>query len=87
MPNALYMELPDEVMDFVRAEAAAKGLNDASSYVVALIKQERIRKVREELADLLDEGLRGEMNEITDADWQELRERIRNRSGDMGPGK
>ncbi len=82
MSNTLNVELTDEVMDFVRAEAAARGLDNAVSYVMALIEQERARNAREKLADLLDEGLRSELVEVTAADWDALRERVRSRHGE-----
>ncbi|MDZ4781810.1 MAG: hypothetical protein SGJ19_16270 [Planctomycetia bacterium] len=84
MSTVLSVELPEEIMEFVRVEAAANGMGEAQDYVIELLRKERVRKIREYIADAIDEGLQGESREMTEADWEALRQRIRERSSVNG---
>lgn len=80
MSTVLSVELPEEIMEFVRVEAAANGMGEAQDYVIELLRKERVRKIREYIANAIDEGLQGESREMTEADWEALRQRVRERS-------
>ncbi len=73
MSTLLSVELPEEIMNFVREEAAAKGLGEAQAYVIELLRNERIRRIREQIADAIDEGLRSESRAMTAEDWERYR--------------
>lgn len=74
MSTVLSVELPEEIMEFVRVEAAANGMGEAQEYVIELLRKERVRKIREYIANAIDEGLQGESREMTEADWERFRE-------------
>ncbi len=80
MSTVLSVELPEEIMEFVRVEAAANGMGEAQEYVIELLRKERVRKIREYIAEAIEEGLQGESREMTEADWEALRQRVRERS-------
>lgn len=80
MYETLRVQLPEEMAAFVRAETAALGMQGESDYILTLLKNERSRKVREQIAALIDEGLQGEPRELTERDWEELRQRAAGRS-------
>jgi hypothetical protein len=84
MSTVLSVELPEEIMEFVRVEAAANGMGEAQEYVIELLRKERVRKIREYIAEAIEEGLQGESRELTEADWEALRQRVRERSSTKG---
>jgi hypothetical protein len=84
MSTVLSVELPEEIMEFVRVEAAANGMGEAQDYVIELLRKERVRKIREYIADAIDEGLQGESREMTEADWERFREIARG-GNTLGP--
>ncbi len=75
--GTLTVSIPDDLRSFVDSQVAERRLADAGEYIRALIAAERAHK---HLEAMLLEGLRsGPAEEMTSADWDELRAEIRRR--------
>lgn len=69
----LTISLPDEWKEFIDSEAAASGLQTPADYVEFLLTLAQLRKERERVEALLDEGLRsGPSQEWTSQDWDDM---------------
>lgn len=70
------ISLPDSMKEYVDAQVAS-GYSTASEYVRELIRNAQKQSVREQLEQQLLAGLAsGEATPMTDADWDELKQRI-----------
>ena len=69
----LRISLSDRQRAFVDEQVASGDYSDAAQYVAALIEAEARARAQEKLEALLLEGLDGEAEEWTEADWDELR--------------
>jgi antitoxin ParD1/3/4 len=74
--TTLEINLPDDVKEFLEAEAAAKGFASASDYVAALLRALQRREAWDRLEPLVLEGLASPAREMTPNDWRSLRDRI-----------
>jgi antitoxin ParD1/3/4 len=73
----LTITLPDELKEFVEAQAARDGFGSPDEYLAALLRQTRHRIAKLELDAKLIEGLdSGPATPMTDADWDELKRRV-----------
>lgn len=73
------ISLSDSSKAFVDEQVTEGEFASASDYVAALIHAEAKAKAQDKLEALLLEGLEGEDIEWTDANWDELRQRISTR--------
>ena len=76
----LTLSLPELLKEFVEAEAAAGGFANPSEYVKEVLCQEFRMKARKRLEDELlvaqDAIDRGEVEEMTEKDWEEIRAEV-----------
>jgi hypothetical protein len=84
--TVLKVPLPEPLEAFVATQVAAEGHASAGDYVLSLLSRAQQAKTRAALeAQLLvgvEELERGEGREMTAADWELLRSRIRAQYGD-----
>ncbi len=80
------LALPDALEEFVARQADAEGHPGPSEYILALLNQIQMEKERGELEKSLLEATeafdRGEGVEATPADWEEIRQTLRNKYGE-----
>jgi Arc/MetJ-type ribon-helix-helix transcriptional regulator len=78
---AVTVALANRVLPFVRAQIRAGGYQDATEYVHALIETAKVQKEHAQLEAQLSEAIdaieRGQVREMTAADWDRLRQRLR----------
>ena len=79
MMDDIRISLSDNAKAFVDAEVAEGSYASLSECIDALVQAGAKAKAQEKLEALLLEGLEGEDIEWTDADWDELRNRVANR--------
>ena len=66
------------MLSYVEERVAVEGYSTVSDYIQQLIHQEQKRKAREHLESMLLEGLEsGSETLMTDGDWQEIRQAVR----------
>ncbi|ACK71606.1 putative addiction module antidote protein, CopG/Arc/MetJ family [Gloeothece citriformis PCC 7424] len=71
------ISLPESIQNYVEEQVAKGKYSSISEYFCDLIRQEQKQKAQERLEDLLVEGLEsGEATEMTQKDWQEIRQGI-----------
>jgi len=74
------ISLPESMKNFVDAEVASGGYGTASEFIRDLLRDAQKRKARASVDGLLLQGLQSEASELTRADWNQLKRRVRNRS-------
>ncbi|WP_406699416.1 type II toxin-antitoxin system ParD family antitoxin [Singulisphaera sp. Ch08] len=77
------ISLPDEMKAFIETQIAAHGYASTSEYLHALIREAQKRQAKQDLDAKLLEGLQSPASELTDADWDGLRQRNFERSPDL----
>jgi len=82
--QSMNISLPESMKQFVEAEVASGGYGTASEFIRNLLREEQKRKARAGVDALLLEGLRSEASELTQADWKELKRRVRARARKAG---
>jgi antitoxin ParD1/3/4 len=66
--------------EWLEAQLSALGYHTPSDYIQALIREDQIRKGKEQLEAELIKGLdSGEATPMTEDDWRDLRQRARDR--------
>ncbi len=74
------ISLPDAMRDYVDEQVAAGSYGSTSEYFRELVRQDQKRKANERLEAMLLEGLSsGIATEMTDGDWKDIREVVRQR--------
>lgn len=74
------ISLPDAMRDYVDEQVAAGSYGSTSEYFRELVRQDQKRKANERLEAMLLEGLSsGTATEMTDGDWKDIREAVRQR--------
>ena len=81
--TTMNISLPDEMKAFIEAQMAQEGYASASEYLRTLIREEQRRRAKQALEAKLLEGLQSPASEMTDADWDALRQRIYERSPEL----
>jgi antitoxin ParD1/3/4 len=81
--TTMNISLPDEMKVFIEAQMAQEGYASASEYLRTLIREEQRRRAKQALEAKLLEGLQSPASEMTDADWDALRQRIYERSPEL----
>lgn len=78
--RSMNISLPESMKNFVDAEVASGGYGTASEFIRDLLRDAQKRKARASVDGLLLQGLQSEASELTRADWNQLKRRVRNRS-------
>jgi hypothetical protein len=79
--TALTIRLPDSALAFVQEQAAARGYATPDAYLSALITEAQERATNGKLEAELLRGLdSGPSRPMTTADWDTLRQRVRERA-------
>ena len=81
--TTMNISLPDEMKAFIEAQMTQEGYASASEYLRTLIREEQRRRAKQALEAKLLEGLQSPASEMTDADWDALRQRIYERSPEL----
>jgi antitoxin ParD1/3/4 len=78
--NTINISLPDSVKAYLEKQVASGNYNNISDYIWELIVQDQKRKTaKERLEELLLEALdSGEATPMTDIDWEQIRQTVRN---------
>jgi antitoxin ParD1/3/4 len=78
--NTINISLPDSVKAYLEKQVASGNYNNISDYIWELIVQDQKRKTaKERLEELLLEALNsGEATPMTDIDWEQIRQTVRN---------
>jgi antitoxin ParD1/3/4 len=75
--QSMNISLPESMKNFVETEVASGGYSTASEFIRDLLREAQKRKARAKVDALLLEGLQSETSELTQADWNELKRRVR----------
>ncbi|MGA9380539.1 MAG: type II toxin-antitoxin system ParD family antitoxin [Phormidium sp.] len=76
--KSINISLPDSMRAYVEEQVASGSYSTASEYFRELVRQDQKRKAQERLEELLLEGLNsGEATPMTDQDWQEIRQAVK----------
>ena len=78
--QSMNISLPGPMKNFVEAEVISGGYGTSSEFIRELLREAQKRKARARVDALLLEGLQSEASELTQADWQNLKRRVRLRS-------
>jgi antitoxin ParD1/3/4 len=85
MNTTIQLPLSETLSTFVDEQAARQGYNGAADYIAALLEAEQKKKAQEQLDALLLEGLNsGPAKPLTDANWEQLRQRVKARASGGG---
>lgn len=74
---SITIQLPASMKQFVAEQTAKGGFNSEGAYLQTLVRQAQIRAGRQELEAKLTNGLESPASEMTAADWEELKQRVR----------
>jgi antitoxin ParD1/3/4 len=77
--TTLNVSLPESMREWIQARVAAGGFSSASEYVRSLVRDDQKRAAEERLEALLLEGLESESREMTQDDWRDIRNALRER--------
>lgn len=76
--KSMNISLPESMRTYVEEQVASGGYSTASEYFRELVRIDQKRKDNERLEALLLEGLQsGAATPITDKDWQDIRQAVR----------
>ena len=81
--TTMNISLPDEMKAFVEAQMALEGYASASEYLRVLIRADQKRLAKQMLDAKLLESLQSPAGEMTEGDWEGLRQRILERSPEL----
>ena len=74
------VSLPDTLRDYIELQVKTRGYGSSSEYIRDLIRQDQKCKAQEHLQTLLLEGLdSGEALPMSDRDWAEIRQVVRDK--------
>ncbi|MFB2896598.1 type II toxin-antitoxin system ParD family antitoxin [Aerosakkonemataceae cyanobacterium BLCC-F50] len=78
--KSINISLPDAMRTYVEEQVANGGYSTVSEYFRELIRQDQKRKANERLEAMLLEGLdSGTATPMSDRDWSEIRQTVRQR--------
>lgn len=72
--QSMNISLPEPLKQFVDGQIAQGRYSSASEYVRELIRADEKRKAQEQLETLLMAGLNSPATELTEKDWNEIRQ-------------
>ncbi|HEV7506525.1 MAG TPA: type II toxin-antitoxin system ParD family antitoxin [Thermoanaerobaculia bacterium] len=75
--TTLNISLPDNLKDFAEEQATLRGYPSLSDYIRFLLSEAQDRRDRVQLEGKLLAALDAEADEMRPADWDRLRERVR----------
>jgi antitoxin ParD1/3/4 len=83
MPNTtMNVSLPEALKDYVQERVAQGAFSNPSDYIRALIREDRKRQAQERLEAQLLEGLNsGDPVPLDAAEWDSIRQEVRERLG------
>ncbi|NEO97196.1 MAG: type II toxin-antitoxin system ParD family antitoxin [Symploca sp. SIO2E9] len=85
--KSINISLPDEMRSYVEEQVAQGSYSTVSEYFRELIRLDQKRKAQESLEILLLEGLEsGDATQMTDTDWEDIRQVVRSRLGKHSQG-
>lgn len=73
------ISLPDSLKAFIDEQVSQEGFGTVSEYLRALVRDKQKRTAQTRLESLLLEGLQSEASEMTEDDWKDIREEVRQR--------
>lgn len=74
------ISLPESMRTYVEEQVASGSYSTVSEYFRELVRQDQKRKAQESLEALLLEGLEsGTATPMTDQDWEDIRQAVRER--------
>ena len=78
--KTMNVSLPNTMRDYIEEQVKTGGYGSVSEYIRDLIRQDQKRKAKEHLETLLLEGLdSGTATLMSDRDWTEIRQAVRDR--------
>lgn len=76
--KSINISLPESMDTYIQEQVKIHGYNSVSEYLQNLINQEQKRQANEQLEQLLLESLdSGEATEMTQQDWLDIRQAVR----------
>lgn len=75
--TTMNISLPESLRTWVEEQVENGGYGSASEFIREVLRKARKRAEREELEELLMEGLNSKSVTMTDADWDALKARVR----------
>ena len=78
--KTMNVSLPDPMRDYIEQQVKTGGYGSISEYIRDLIRQDQKRKAQEHLESLLLQGLdSGEATNMSDRDWADIRQAVRDK--------
>ena len=71
--TTLNISLPDQMKEFVEQQVGEGGYDSPSEYFRELLKEQQKRRAEDKLEELLREGLSRPASELTENDWEYVR--------------
>lgn len=86
--RTIQMAVSDDFEESLRESASVAGYTDPGAYVEALVRADRKRLAQERLAAEIQKGLdSGPGRELTDEDWDRIREESKRRAQQLRSAK
>lgn len=83
--TSINISLPDSMKAYIEEQVNKGGYSTVSEYFRELIRQDQKRKAAERLETMLLEGLdSGSSTPMTQKDWEEIRQSVRDRASVRG---
>mgnify|MGYP001794608023 FL=1 len=80
--KSMNISLPDSMRTYVEEQVASGGYGSASEYFRELVRLDKKRKATERVEAMLLEGLNsGNATSMTDEDWEDVRQAVREKLG------
>ena len=73
------ISLPESLREYVESRVNEGGYSTASEYFRELVRSDQKREAQQRLEALLLEGLESPAHDLTIADWDHIRQEVRNR--------
>jgi len=77
--TTLSISLPDQMKEFVEQQVGEGGYDSPSEYFRELLKEQQKRRAEDKLEELLREGLSSPASELTENDWEYVRNELEQR--------
>ncbi len=85
--KTMNVSLPEPMRDYIEQQVKTGGYGSVSEYIRDLIRQDQKRKAQEHLENLLLQGLdSGEATNMSDRDWAEIRQAVREKLNQQQDG-
>ncbi len=78
--KSMNISLPESMRAYVEEEVIKGGYGSVSEYFRELVRLDKKRKATEQIEEMLLEGLNsGTATQMTDEDWEDVRQSVRNK--------